>query len=528
STRNRVRSNMVTGNQTGILIDSSNGKNRFVQNLIRNNSQWGVSIQGTSSGDTIIRNNIYPSTTNPDSGLENTSGNNHRITRNYWGVTDEDTLGIRVDDPINDFRPYRFGKVDTGINGDSIAPATPGSDTVISKISERMDVRWKEVTEDEDSSTLNFLTYRVYRAHADSLPMSDWKNNATLVTNTDNDGDANNSPTDTGIIDTNVVAGDTYHYRITAVDNKSPENESFFSDTVTAVAKFWDTGAVTLSSNHSAGADVTMPNSDTHYLVGGYIDTTNETNAVLAYSDTTGWTSSSKPNPFPGKGLRNLSAAVTPNGDTMFTVGGRSSTGDTSSVKAYDFNTEQWVHYPNLPVTFERGQAVIISDTLYALGGRQDGNYGGDTVYTYQITQGTNGSWDTFAVSKMNTGRDDFEAVVANGGIYVFGGQDPSFNELSSVEFYDPATNSWTLQTSMPVTRSLFAAVKKNGNVYAISGKAGGSLDSTVDIYNISGDSWSSGISKPGIGKQDLAGGVSGNTIIVSGGGVKTVNRAKP
>ncbi|MFB6344903.1 MAG: right-handed parallel beta-helix repeat-containing protein, partial [bacterium] len=252
SNNNLVKSNLVEGNLfTGIFVNASSDTNRFVyntvssnddlgidiygsnhnrfhQNSILNNANWQIKFRNTSTADTIAKNNISPSSTNPDSGLYNPSANSHFIKRNYWNTTDEDSIAQIIDDSVNSFSPYRLGEVDTGVGADSIAPASPTSDTAVNLGSDTIEVRWTQVTQDEDGSALDFDRYRVYRTKSDTL--TDWKSNATVV-HTSTAGDA----TDTGYTDVGLNSGDTYYYRVTAVDASTPENESFFSDTMSAV-----------------------------------------------------------------------------------------------------------------------------------------------------------------------------------------------------------------------------------------------------------------------------------------------------
>jgi hypothetical protein len=83
----------------------------------------------------------------------------------------------------------------------------------------------------------------------------------------------------------------------------------------------------------------------------------------------------------------------------------------------------------------------------------------------------------------MPTGRTYFSTCAVNGKIYAIGGMDS--NHLSSVEEYDPATNTWTAKADMSTARSGLTTSAVNGKIYAIGGWVGYStVLSTVEEYD--------------------------------------------
>ena len=51
------------------------------------------------------------------------------------------------------------------------------------------------------------------------------------------------------------------------------------------------------------------------------------------------------------------------------------------------------------------------------------------------------------------------------------GGKDNTSNHVDTVEVYDPRTNSWTTEASMPTARAALAAAGWNGKIYASGGE---------------------------------------------------------
>jgi len=76
--------------------------------------------------------------------------------------------------------------------------------------------------------------------------------------------------------------------------------------------------------------------------------------------------------------------------------------------------------------------------------------------------------------------------------LYVFGGQDGStFTVLTSVQMYDPGTNTWTARADMPVALMNMEAEAVGGKIYIVGGYDGGSHTNNLLIYDIAGNSWS-------------------------------------
>ncbi len=94
-------------------------------------------------------------------------------------------------------------------------------------------------------------------------------------------------------------------------------------------------------------------------------------------------------------------------------------------------------------------------------------------------------------VAPLNIGRQDHAAAAYNGKIYVFGGWDGS-TALSTVEIYDPATDSWSFGKSIPVTMVRPSATVIGNKIYVVP-----TFDSPVRIYDPVINDWSTGKNVP-------------------------------
>ena len=122
--------------------------------------------------------------------------------------------------------------------------------------------------------------------------------------------------------------------------------------------------------------------------------------------------------------------------------------------------------------------------------------------------------WTTLA--PMPTPRYAHRMAAVNGILYAVGGIVNGAG-VSTVEAYDPATNTWSTKAPMPTVRGSFAIAVVNGILYAISGGDCCGIVATVVAYDPSSDTWSSKAPVP-FPRAEPAGGVANGAIYVIGG----------
>ncbi len=81
-------------------------------------------------------------------------------------------------------------------------------------------------------------------------------------------------------------------------------------------------------------------------------------------------------------------------------------------------------------------------------------------------------------------------AAAVNGLVYAVGGM--NFEDMATVEAYDPATNTWAARAPLPSPRSELAVAVVNNVPYAIGGVRNRSVVGTVEAYDPVTDSWTS------------------------------------
>ncbi len=139
-------------------------------------------------------------------------------------------------------------------------------------------------------------------------------------------------------------------------------------------------------------------------------------------------------------------------------------------------------------MSFRNGLTALVASTAIGLG--ISGNARASSV-TYDSTnspiqtQAEMPVWEF--VADMNTRRFGLGAAAdSNGFVYAIGGK----NE-SSVERYNPSTNSWEFIAPLSSVRQWFSAVNVDGKIYAVGGSdSTGQQIGTMEIYNPNNNTW--------------------------------------
>jgi N-acetylneuraminic acid mutarotase len=142
-------------------------------------------------------------------------------------------------------------------------------------------------------------------------------------------------------------------------------------------------------------------------------------------------------------------------------------------------------------------------------------------------TTSADGIWTTRA--DMPTGRWELSTCVVGGRIYAIGGAGPVYQALHTVEVYDPATDTWTTRSEMPTARQCLSTSVVNGKIYAIGGGASPSASytslevfSTVEEYDPATDTWTTKSEMPTARVCHHASVVDGRIYVIGGSDAST------
>ena len=162
--------------------------------------------------------------------------------------------------------------------------------------------------------------------------------------------------------------------------------------------------------------------------------------------------------------------------DSIYIFGGLTGLYETSSeINIFDPATGTWTTKGSMSMARAYHQVVVINDTVYIMGGIN--NLQDPTALT-SVERYDPVSNTTSPVHEMNAGRMNFGAAVLNGKIYAVGGAvsmfPDEFTALSSMEMYDPAVNAWTVKKPLPSARHSFAVCVNHNIMYVIGGAVQG------------------------------------------------------
>ncbi len=168
------------------------------------------------------------------------------------------------------------------------------------------------------------------------------------------------------------------------------------------------------------------------------------------------------------------------------------------------FSTAQWTQKADMPTVRSDFSTCVVDGKIFVIGGslrlKMD-EYGDQSLSTVEMYDPKTDTWEGKA--NMPTVRSNVSVSVVDGRIYAIGGsklkkyQVPrgfgiESEELPTVEMYDPATDTWTQKTDMPTPRKTKTCVV-DSKIYAVGGWSTATEQSkleTVEVYDPATDTW--------------------------------------
>ena len=202
----------------------------------------------------------------------------------------------------------------------------------------------------------------------------------------------------------------------------------------------------------------------------------------------------------------------------IYAIGGCTPQGQYfATVELYDPATDIWIEKKKmLTARLLDNSACVVNGKIYVIGGH-NGQMTLSTVEEYDPKKDT---W--IKKTDMPTPRCHMSISAVNGRIYAIGGwHTKAFPSVSVVEEYDPITDTWKRKADMPTSRAGFDTAAVNGKIYAIGGVTGvwgkGTVLSTVEEYDPATDTWKEKVDMP-FAKRGLAASELNGKIYVVGG----------
>jgi len=161
------------------------------------------------------------------------------------------------------------------------------------------------------------------------------------------------------------------------------------------------------------------------------------------------------------------------------------------TVEVYDPAADTWTEKSEMPTARQGLSTSVVNGKIYAIGGGVSSSSAYSSVETFSTVEEYDPSTDTWTTkSPMPTARGWHSANVVDGKIYIIGGsQDttPGYGHVLTVEVYDPATDTWSQKGDMPGSRAAGSGSVVDGKIYLIGGYGG---PQWVDEYDPLTDTW--------------------------------------
>ena len=197
--------------------------------------------------------------------------------------------------------------------------------------------------------------------------------------------------------------------------------------------------------------------------------------------------------------------------DKLYLFGGDPYSGRGPDAWVYDPQTDMWQAITPMPLRVVAGSAITLDDQIFLMGGishsTADGIFDG-SVQRYDPQQD---EWEI--LSMMPVIVNHCALVVIDGEIYVIGGRDAS-TDYDLVQIYNPVSDSWREGPPLQRARAGHAAVLLDGLIYVVGGERVNSEDfsvlDSVEVFNPATQTWSYGTPLPvalhGLGAESIDG----------------------
>jgi hypothetical protein len=207
----------------------------------------------------------------------------------------------------------------------------------------------------------------------------------------------------------------------------------------------------------------------------------------------------------------------------IYCIGGRS-TGNSDANKVYDPETDSWENKTAMPTARYGLQANVVNDKIYCIGGvRELGyNWSAGRLITQEsnVNEVYDPATDTWTTKSPMPNSGGYVSAVVDSKIYVIS---PGLTQI-----YDPATDAWNAGSPPPanITRPVALPIDGTDSMVAAAAATTGAMapkriyvygGSTLQIYDPQTDSWTNGTAPP-TSRQYLGIGVVADKLYFIGG----------
>ena len=185
--------------------------------------------------------------------------------------------------------------------------------------------------------------------------------------------------------------------------------------------------------------------------------------------------------------------------EKIYAIGGLNGNSPLNVNEEYNPTSNVWTTKSPMPTARSGFAIVVYNGKIYCIGGTIGASGSNQYVGNNEVYDPATDTWQTEA--SMPTPRAELNAEVVDGKIYLIGGlayssKSPFYVETSMTEVYDPAANSWSTAASMPLAVYGYASAVINGKIYVLGGSqnqgtaATGAFVNSNEVYDPKSNSW--------------------------------------
>jgi N-acetylneuraminic acid mutarotase len=194
--------------------------------------------------------------------------------------------------------------------------------------------------------------------------------------------------------------------------------------------------------------------------------------------------------------------------DKIYAIGGSDNKTQLDVTEEYNPATDSWTTKASMPTSRSGFAIAVYQNKIYCIGGitGDSKNFVSGITGKTEVYDPATDTWET--KKPMPAPRADLCASVVNDTIYCMGGKkywgvETTYQELNVTEAYDPATDSWSEKSPMPIPVLGCTSAMLNGKIYVIGGsrhfQVGWELTTvgSTQLYDPENDAWSTQASLP-------------------------------
>lgn len=206
----------------------------------------------------------------------------------------------------------------------------------------------------------------------------------------------------------------------------------------------------------------------------------------------------------------------------VYVVSGATTSAIVTNNEVYDVAKNTWATAAPIPTARYVPASAVVENILYVIGGCNSAcGGGGGALTTVEAYNPTTNTWSE--ESPIPIAIDSVYAVESKNIIYVVGGYVQGSGRVATLYSYTPATNTWAQLASMNVGRSN-PATGYLGGIIVAGGLGNGGVTGDNELYNVAKNTWKTLPAMPTAVSAPCFGTISGKFYVASG----TANNSSP